>query len=124
MSLVMVGSGYLGITIRPYLSVGLAYKAKTLCSEVFVAGRRLADVRPILLWTTYERSRLSGLVSTRSRECQPHDVWQQRVRLGLMVSSDARLHLGPQASRRTYGKCFRRQAMANLLGRGQPVHSS
>ena len=29
---------------RPYLAVGIAYKAKMLCSEIFVAGRPQADV--------------------------------------------------------------------------------
>jgi CubicO group peptidase (beta-lactamase class C family) len=55
---VIVGAGYLRAKVGPLLSVGLAYKAKTLCSESFVSERPLDDIladlaiddlRPLLL---------------------------------------------------------------------------
>lgn len=42
MGLALAGTAY--ASIRPLLAVGLAYKAKTLCSETFVSGRSLHDV--------------------------------------------------------------------------------
>lgn len=40
--------GLLAFTVRPLLSIGLAYKAKTLCSEFFVSGRHLDEILPDL----------------------------------------------------------------------------
>jgi hypothetical protein len=37
-------AGLLGATIGPVVSVGMAYKAKTLCSELFVSGRPQSDI--------------------------------------------------------------------------------
>jgi CubicO group peptidase (beta-lactamase class C family) len=43
-AIAIIGTGYIGAMIGPFLSIGLAYKAKTLCSETFVSGRPLGDV--------------------------------------------------------------------------------
>jgi hypothetical protein len=37
-------AGLLSATIGPVVSVGMAYKAKTLCSELFVSGRPQSDI--------------------------------------------------------------------------------